>query len=497
MYVRKTVLVLILTISAVFRLYSEQLVIGGDQGWGKIFSMETRLADGPNGMATMQLADNEYIPDQSTELLIQFNNGIYDSAGTYTVKNNRGVEISGSVAEKGAGAAVFSGNQNFLELIPAETASFAAGSGRLNDFTIEFWLNPARLSEGEAVLHWSGAVETGSNTTRQDLLCGISGRNLFWEFTNFFLPPDMSQTSFILKSSRSLIPKRWHHHLIRYDSSTGLLEYLIDGIPEDSVYTNSSGEESSEIYYPFIGSAKAAVILVGRGYTGYLDELRISNSFESPLLNKYSMESGTAASEVLDLEYSDTRFTQLSAEYSTAGRTQIYYYYRISNKYFSPAAAYPKWNQIAPGEMLPPETKGRYLQIMTELFPDGTGVNTPVLKSIKLDYIKNLPPMPPNYLTGKAGNGKAVLSWQPVTDQDIAGYRIYYGDKPGYYFGVDSIAGSSPVDAGNVVTFVIDGLKNGKLYYFAVTSYDNAEIPHESTFSREISIRPSAILKED
>jgi len=42
----------------------------------------------------------------------------------------------------------------------------------------------------------------------------------------------------------------------------------------------------------------------------------------------------------------------------------------------------------------------------------------------------------------------------------------------------------------------MEGLENGKLYYFAITSYDNAEIPHESVFSREISIRPSAIIRD-
>ena len=171
-------------------------------------------------------------------------------------------------------------------------------------------------------------------------------------------------------------------------------------------------------------------------------------------------------------------------------------YYRISNKFFIPGGESPRWNQILPGELLPPEVKGRYLQIMAELFPDGTGTVSPVLSGMKISYEKNLPPFPPAYVFAKAGNGKVIMNWQPVTDPDIAGYMVYYGNKPGLYFGTDSTTGNSPIDAGNRTSIQIDGLENGKLYYFAVTSYDNAEIHHESIFSKELSARPSAIIKE-
>jgi hypothetical protein len=457
--------------------------------------MDTRLTEN-NGAVILQLADSEYNVTPSTEMLFHFNREISDARGLYRVNNTSSVQISSSNRIKGHGSAVFSGDDSYLELLPDESAAFAAGSSRLNDFSMEFWLNPSRLSEGENIIQWSGAIASKGKTLQQEIICAVSGRNIFWELSNIFLTPELGPTRFKLESSRYLIPKRWHHHMLRYEGATGQLEYLIDGIPESIVYTSGSRAESAEIYSPIIGSAKPSRFLIGRGFTGFLDELRITNEFSEPDLNKYSMNSGTASTNIIDLEYYDSRFYQLDSQSSLEGATQIYYYYRLSNKFFLPDSEYPQWNQFLPGQILPPQAKGRYLQIMTELFPDGTGKTTPVLSSLTINYEKNLPPMPPGYLSAKAGKNRVTLSWQQVTDPDIAGYMVYYGTKPGLYFGSDAVNGDSPIDAGNMLSIQIDGLENGKLYYFAVTSYDNAEIHHESIFSREISSRPSAIIKE-
>ncbi|HAK44596.1 MAG TPA: hypothetical protein DCO79_01565 [Spirochaeta sp.] len=499
MYTKKIIIIIMMFTVAAGALFSEQIQIGGSAGWGGLYSMETGIS-GPEGASYLHLADSEYRLSADTELLFHFNSAISDESGNYTVKRNTGVVVSPKLAKKGGGSAVFTGEQTFIELIPDETAAFAAGSGRLNDFSIEFWLNPARLSEGETIVRWRGATdaagEAGDEPLQQEILCAVSGRDLFWELKNIFLTPELGPTSFVLESSRSLIPKRWHHHMLRYHDETGLLEYLIDGIPEDITYTSRGGTEEQEIFYPYIGAAKASGFMIGRGFTGFIDELRITNSFAEPLLNKYSMNSGTAVTGIIDLGNYDSRFLNIQSKSRLEGKTQIYYYYRISNRYFLPDTEYPRWNQFSAGEMLPPDVKGRYLQIMTELFPDGTGSNSPQLQEFTLEFSRNLPPVPPAYISGEAGSGKAVLNWQPVTDADIGGYKIYYGYKPGMYFGHDSAAGNSPIDAGNALNFEMEGLENGKLYYFAITSYDNAEIPHESVFSREISIRPSAIIRD-
>ena len=80
--------------------------------------------------------------------------------------------------------------------------------------------------------------------------------------------------------------------------------------------------------------------------------------------------------------------------------------------------------------------------------------------------------------------GKATLTWNASTESDVIGYRIYYGtakrtnDCPqgGY---------SKKVDAGNKTSYQLDNLKDGRTYYFSVTSVNAAG--KESCFSEEMS----------
>ena len=496
--IKRFIIITIIPLFAAAAVAAEEIPAGDMYGW-QLFEIHrnTTMHSVRGGYDEISLSDSAYSPDGRTEMLLHFDNDCSDSSGVYTLKKNSGVDVNSYGSLRGQGAAVFPGDNEYLEYIPDVSAAFAAGSGRIADFTIEFWLNPSRLSEGEDILQWTGALKTPDGLLQQEILCGVSARNLFWEFRNFFLGPDMSSEVFRLDSSRALIPKRWHHHMVRYKSDTGLLEYLIDGVPEKIIYVSRDRNESSEIYYPLAGAAKPAKFIIGKGFTGFLDELRITNSFETrPRLSRYELNSGTAVSGIIDLQYYDSRFKGIEVREKKPGQTQIYYYYRLLNRYFNPYSELPSWTQFNPGELLDPSVKGRYLQIMVELFPDGTLTRAPVLSSLVVSYDKNLPPMAPGAVSAEAGNGSVTLSWQPVTDADVAGYRIYFGDRPGSYFGTGSSAGDSPIDAGSDSSMKLEGLENGKLYYFAITSYDNAEIPHESVFSREITARPAAIIRD-
>lgn len=88
--------------------------------------------------------------------------------------------------------------------------------------------------------------------------------------------------------------------------------------------------------------------------------------------------------------------------------------------------------------------------------------------------------------------GTASLAWDPVTDADLAGYRVYYGTSPTSY--------SASLDVGNVTTATIAGLTDCTNYYFGVKAYDAAG--NESTaYSNQVqgwsrptvtSVTPSA-----
>ena len=81
--------------------------------------------------------------------------------------------------------------------------------------------------------------------------------------------------------------------------------------------------------------------------------------------------------------------------------------------------------------------------------------------------------------------GSAALAWNPVTDSDLAGYRVYYGTSAGNY--------TSSVDVGNVTATTISTLTDCTNYFFGVKAYDTAG--NESTsYSNEVNGWPRPIV---
>jgi len=86
-------------------------------------------------------------------------------------------------------------------------------------------------------------------------------------------------------------------------------------------------------------------------------------------------------------------------------------------------------------------------------------------------------------VTCTTGPAPAVLSWDAVTDPDLAGYRIYYRTGPGAYQPYQQDFGQG-VNVGNVTTYSVLGLSSGTTYYFAVTAYGSSI--NEGDFSKEV-----------
>lgn len=79
-------------------------------------------------------------------------------------------------------------------------------------------------------------------------------------------------------------------------------------------------------------------------------------------------------------------------------------------------------------------------------------------------------------LTSVVSAYDVTLSWDPNTEPDLAGYKVYYGTSSHNY--------TETIDVGNTTTYQITGLSEGT-YYFAVTAYDTSG--NESDFSDEVS----------
>jgi fibronectin type 3 domain-containing protein len=73
--------------------------------------------------------------------------------------------------------------------------------------------------------------------------------------------------------------------------------------------------------------------------------------------------------------------------------------------------------------------------------------------------------------------GEVTLAWDPNTEPDLAGYRVYYGFGSRNY---DQV-----LDVGNCTSCQVTGLEQGRTYYFAATAVNTANM--ESAFSNEVS----------
>jgi uncharacterized repeat protein (TIGR02543 family) len=80
-------------------------------------------------------------------------------------------------------------------------------------------------------------------------------------------------------------------------------------------------------------------------------------------------------------------------------------------------------------------------------------------------------------ISGPALGAQLKFAWDPNTEPDLAGYKLYYGTTSESY--------GSPINAGNVTTYTLSGLTSGQRYYISVTAYDTSS--NESGYSSEVN----------
>jgi len=87
----------------------------------------------------------------------------------------------------------------------------------------------------------------------------------------------------------------------------------------------------------------------------------------------------------------------------------------------------------------------------------------------------------PAFAAGQSVN----LAWNPSSDHNAIGYKVYYG--------VASQTYTNMINVGNVTSANISGLVKGVTYYFAATSYSSTG--SESPFSNEATYTvPTALF---
>ncbi|MDR2663811.1 MAG: hypothetical protein LBC31_12525 [Treponema sp.] len=447
-----------------------------------------------------------------------------DAAGRYRVQVSPLVQAANERwARYGSGAALFAGRDSTVSFIPDRSSLFGPGRN-VRDFTLEFWLYPNTMENGEQICRFSAAEN-------QRIICESSRNRLRWTFQNFFSPPGKGPgLTITLESKTVLVPRTWTHHLIRYNADTGLLEYLINGRVENTAYTTGSGREGGDVYTPRL-NRDGSFILGGR-FSGMIDEFRIYNrvieapgrkaleqqsrtGLELPELAKFprgggrietrTIDLGEMGSAVLRIEASGGRLSpaargvrRMAVKNVYAGRGDFRFPDNSALQFFIRAGEEPyrfnqiPWVPVVPGEEISAAVQGRYIQLAAAFYPSGDCETSPYLEEVRIVYDSNEAPYPPSLVIARALDGAVELSWRSSPDADARGYLVYYGTSSGVYYGEGAAPGPSPINAGNRTSLRIEGLRNGTLYFFAVSAYDGPGPGnlHQGKFSKEVSARP-------
>jgi hypothetical protein len=411
-----------------------------------------------------------------------------------------------------------------LVIIPQDPEALFAAGRRVQDFSLEFWLYPLNMENGEQILDWtSSRPRTQGGYFFQYIRCSVVKNRITWNFGDFFTAPGGEETVNVsLNSSTTVIPKSWSHHLIRFDGDTGLLEYLINGSIESITYAAAGRAEGGEVYTPVIGWGGEFVL--GRGYTGLLDEFRIHSRYAGTVGREFGLEEsirkypagggrietkafdlGPEAAVILRLETLGGRISLqgAAARNAYAGRGRLSFADDSAVQFFMRTGDNPyrwtdaDWQVVEPGIDLPPVFQGRYVQIAADLYPSEDGETSPYLEELRILYQPREPPRPPTQVTALARDGAVELSWRGPAGERPDGYLVYYGTARGEYFQAGALQGPSPIDAGTRTGIRVEGLDNGTLYYFAVASYragpEGRDGLRTGDFSREVTARPLLI----
>lgn len=476
-------------------LFAEQktMVLGGDSGWSRI-SAASGIAFGKGrfGYDCVQLVTNTPAVTGATDLLLTFDDGTFiDATGNYVVEKSALVSTTKSV--RGNSAALSRGGDVGITLRGKDNSLFGH-SGLMGSFTIEFWLNPSIAENGEEVFSWRSSRSVNRYSAYQMIKASFYKNHLEWKFSGIFENYKDNEVNLIGYST--IIPDTWTRHTLSFDDESGLLEYCVDGKTEAILYITSSQHQGGSVCPAVLGVT--SFIEVCPIYTGKIDNFRIERSAykkEADSLyasgnETYKVDGGRFITEPLLVSQAAT-LDKVHAVMNVPAQTEVLLYVRSGDNCYGWTDSYPKWKLIHSDEPLTGVT-GLYFQLAADLLPDGGGMTTPSITELDLYYTEQPLPLPPFTVRAEAGDGCVTVTWSYSLDDTAGGYYVYYGNKSGEYLGRIAAEGASPVRVGNTTSLTLTGLKNGTIYYFAVSAYSRIDDKINGLLSKEVYARPTA-----
>ena len=477
-----------------------RIVMGAEDGWRALIDRESvMLRPGRRGYLDITLERFRHNSGPTTELLLQFDSTpLRDAAGRYDVVGGA-QELTMTAHRTGAGALLVDGPEDRLVLNPGPLAAFAPGA-QWGSFSIEFWFYPVALDDLGTILRWRARDGAAHGFRVQEVAVEIDAGTTVIRFDDFFIRPDGTGTTIALRGPGWLVPRTWAHHLVRFDASTGLLEYLVDGRPVDLTHVSETGRQDGSVFSPRVFPHPEEGIVLADGLIGMLDELRIEHRFvDDPSVRHFPPQGGRVVTESYDLGSTGAQLISIDAVFDAPGLSDVFLWYQLSDRAADAAA---EWVPARSGDPIVGAV-GRYLRLRAELLPDTRADIAPSLSQITVTYRPDPPPLPPAAVWAAPLDGAVLLEWAPVQESDVEGYLVYYGDEPGRYFGSESLLGESPIDVGPANSVVIDGLTNGTLYFFAVQVYRRSFRPAQegtrsagaANLSQEAAARPAKVYR--
>ncbi|MGA2959326.1 MAG: fibronectin type III domain-containing protein [Thermodesulfobacteriota bacterium] len=91
---------------------------------------------------------------------------------------------------------------------------------------------------------------------------------------------------------------------------------------------------------------------------------------------------------------------------------------------------------------------------------------------------------PSSAITSSDGSGTIKITWDSNTEENLVGYRIFYGTSQGKYKNCVDV-GKATESSPGVIQYNLTGLVKAKQYYIAVVAVDKYN--QQSSFSVEVS----------
>jgi hypothetical protein len=443
-------------------------------GWGHMQSDNLRVQEISNNHQILTLVG---IRQPDADLFLPFNEEREWSEFDYKLISGK-LNLSRVGRRVGQQAAAFAGN-NALVFIPGSSTLFFGSES--TGFTIDFWLSPSRLGDGEIVMSYEATmIGRNEQRIRQSIVCYIEGARLIWRFENIFFTYD-EQPIIVEINGEMMLKNQWMRHSIRYNPRDNRLEVLDNNIITAIQHVNEQNHQNGDVATLLLYRGTQRRLRVG-DFFGYLDNFSIIPKFIVDLFNGYYMAHGVYVSSPIDLF--GNRPNNIDLHGITENSSELRIFLRSGSNATILEQSNAPWTPYEVGSDLRNYKFDRFLQVRVDFFAGVSAQTSPLLSNIVMNYDRLPPPPRPGALTFTREGDNVRVSWQSLMLAHVSGYKLYFGENSGDYYGVIGDL-RSPIELGLNNSVLLSGLIPGKRYYFSLTAYD-ANVPkRESAFSAE------------